>query len=434
MINSSTRVDVSHVKYSVVQIALERYGVTPVKSDQDPQIVWYDGTIPSDFFFSPFLTNKQRINKIPGMDFICYKSSTFQALNHMRKMYPRLYTFFPLTFLLPSQYSEFQREHIRECNKCRGIATWIVKPRSGCCGNGIKLIQSPFELSESRTPVIVQNYISPYLVEGYKFDFRFYICISTLSPFTAFLYNEGIARFCTKKYSAPTRMTLDDKYAHLTNTAVNVTNESQKNFEFTRLASDVIDEIGSKDTRAADLWTKIKKAVTLTLVGVYPSIVQSIINTDTEKKSQARAQKPYGVHSEIHKPLSKHDIPLMRRYFHILGIDIILNELMDPIVLELNDRPSMHVTFDLEAKLKPLMIFEALSLITTNGRPPDPSNISKNWEQLLPLSEETQFGSTVNEILANVKINKKQKIPLLQSSQTSRSTPKLPPLKYHYSQ
>ena len=429
MINETTRIDISHVKYSVVQTALERYGITPVKSDQDPEIVWYDGTIPSDFFFSPFLTNKQRINKIPGMDYICYKSSTFQSLNQMRKLYPRLYTFFPLTFLLPSQYAEFQREHIRECNKCRGIATWIVKPRSGSCGNGIKLVQNPFEFADSRIPLIVQNYISPYLVEGYKFDFRFYVCISTLAPYTVFLYNEGIARFCTKKYSAPTRMTLDDKYAHLTNTAVNVTNENQKNFNFTRLASEVIEEIGENDTRAKDLWTKIKKAVTLTLVGIYPAIIQSIINMDTEKKTQARAPKRYSEHIEILRNSSKHDLPLMKRYFHILGIDIMLNEMMDPVVLELNDRPSMHVTFDLEAKLKPLMLYEALFLITTNGNPPNPSNIPKNWEQLLPISNETPLGSTINEILSNFKKNKKQKMPIFLSSYTSRSAPKLPPLK-----
>ena len=94
--------------------------------------------------------------------------------------------------------------HIRESNKKKEPATWIVKPRNGCCGNGIKLIQNSFELSESKESCIVQNYIRPFLVDGYKFDFRFYICISTIEPFTAFIYNEGIARFCTKKYASPT--------------------------------------------------------------------------------------------------------------------------------------------------------------------------------------------------------------------------------------
>ena len=129
----------------------------------------------------------------------------------------------------------------------------------------------------------------------------------------------------------------------------------------------------------------------------------------------------------------KSGIPATKRYFHILGIDIMLNEMMDPIVLELNDRPSMHVTFDIEAELKPRMIHDALTLITTDGNPPDPANISKNWEKILPLENDTPFGTAVNEILSKSKKDFNPRMSLFLNSRTTRSaikvSQKLPPLK-----
>lgn len=393
MLKKGTKILNGKVKYPIVKEAFSKFGITLVTDDQTALIVWFDGTIPSDFFLT--LLPHQRLNKIPGMDFICFKSNTFSALNSMRAMYPKIYTFFPLTFLIPFQYSEFQHMHIRESNRLKMPATWIVKPRNGCCGNGIKLIQNSFELSESKESCIVQNYIRPFLVDGFKFDFRFYLCISTMEPFTAFIYNEGIARFCTKKYSPPTRQTLSDKYAHLTNTAVNVTNENASDYEFTQFASSVIAKIKAMDPRGEMLWDKIKSAAMLTLIGIYTPTMTSIINNSIERKTyqklkQGKNQQP------------KYDIPPVsatKKYFHILGIDVLLRDNLEPIVLELNDRPSMHVTFDLEEQLKPRLIYDTLSIITTDGSPPDQSRIPKSWEQILPVQGTDPVSEQAKDIL-----------------------------------
>lgn len=424
--NSGTKIDTSRSKYSVVKEAFSHFGIDQVPGDPEAPIVWFDGTIPQDFFYT--LSSKQRINKIPGMDMICFKSNTFTSLNAMRQQYPKIFTFYPLTFILPAQYSDFQREHIRESNKCKGPVTWIVKPRAGCCGNGIRLIQNTFELGDNKVPCIIQNYISPYLVNGYKFDFRLYLCISTLRPFTAFIYNEGLARFCTKKYSPPTRQTLEDKFAHLTNTSVNVTNSSAPDIDFTRLASDVMAEISASDPRGKHLWEKIKQAATLTMCAIYPAMVTSILNADVEKKTHFKKNKYSTPPKELPDAL-----PLLNRYFHIVGIDIMLNDQMDPIVLELNDRPSMHVTFDIEAKLKPQLIEDALTLITEDGSQPDLSKVSKNWEILLPVKPDDPFGASVHEILSKSRKDMHARLSMFHSARSS-SAPRmkvaiLPPLK-----
>jgi hypothetical protein len=49
--------------------------------------------------------------------------------------------------------------------------------------------------------MVVQRYIhNPLLVNGYKFDLRVYVVIFGTDQFTAFICDEGLARFCTVKF------------------------------------------------------------------------------------------------------------------------------------------------------------------------------------------------------------------------------------------
>jgi hypothetical protein len=48
-----------------------------------------------------------------------------------------------------------------------------------------------------------------------------------------------------------------------------------------------------------------------------------------------------------------------------------IGDSLQPIVLELNDRPSMVVTYECEAALKRDMIFDAFAHISLDGTPLD---------------------------------------------------------------
>lgn len=93
----------------------------------------------------------------------------------------------------------------------------------------------------------------------------------------------------------------------------------------------------------------------------------------------------------------------MHKYFHILGIDIMLNDRCEPVVLELNDRPSMCVTYDIERTVKSQLVYDALNTITLNGGPPDGNAKPGGWEKLMPANDNMPFSRAADAILEKVR-------------------------------
>jgi hypothetical protein len=387
------KIDIRRVRYPVVRDALSRVHATAVDNDPSSLIVWWDGLMQTEDYSS--VLPHQRVNRIPGMDVLCYKNTFFQALSRMRMLYPTLYNFFPKTFQLPFQFAEFRHEHIRlsdELGKRRKrsgmkAVTWIVKPRSGCCGNGIRLVQSSFDITDQSESGVVQRYVSPFLIDGYKFDFRFYVLIATLQPLTVYLYNEGLARFCTHKYTPPTRDTLEDRFCHLTNTAVNVTNAGNTR-PILEFATTVLRQISEMDRRGGALWGRIKEIVLLSIVAEYHSILQNIGMVAVQGKADGLLPPQKNL-DEVH------------RYFHLVGIDIMLDDRCEPVVLELNDRPSMCVTYPIEQELKTKLVVDALNVVTVDGEDPGENAVPGGWENLLPLDGEQHSDQEIRRIIAN---------------------------------
>jgi hypothetical protein len=81
-------------------------------------------------------------------------------------------------------------------------------------------------------------------------------------------------------------------------------------------------------------------------------------------------------------------LPLVKRYFHILGIDVILDSDMNPQVLELNDRPSLGVTVEFEKDLKEGVIADTFEHVKANGETRGNSPETSQWEQIYPVPAE----------------------------------------------
>jgi len=68
---------------------------------------------------------------------------------------------------------------------------------------------------------IIQKYIAnPHLINWFKYDLRIYVLITSFDPLRIYLYDNGLVRFATWKYST-TNNSCKKRYVHLTNYAVN---------------------------------------------------------------------------------------------------------------------------------------------------------------------------------------------------------------------
>ena len=184
-IPKGTLFDTHKVRFNVVKSALKEIECTQTDSDKNARIIWWDGYMQRDQLLNMY--PHQRINRIPGMDLVCYKSNTFMAMNRLRKMNHDLFNFFPLTYILPSEFSQFKADADKLLSKSETLnedkPTWIFKPRSGQCGIGIQLFQDPSTVADSQKyNGIVQSYIAPHLFDGVKFDLRLYLFVSTIIP------------------------------------------------------------------------------------------------------------------------------------------------------------------------------------------------------------------------------------------------------------
>jgi len=96
---------------------------------------------------------------------------------------------------------------------------WIIKPIGQSRGRGISIINDISQVLYAE-PVIVQKYLqNPLLLDGFKFDMRIYVLVTSFKPLEAFLYQEGFARLSTERFSLDPNL-LSNNMIHLTNFAI----------------------------------------------------------------------------------------------------------------------------------------------------------------------------------------------------------------------
>ena len=99
----------------------------------------------------------------------------------------------PKTFL-PSEkrlFMEYRKNHKKK-------SYWICKPNGGACGRGIYLVDSKKKLKK-RTGYIYSEYVDkPHLIDGFKYDLRVYVLVSSFDPLRIYVYPDGLVRICTE--------------------------------------------------------------------------------------------------------------------------------------------------------------------------------------------------------------------------------------------
>mmetsp|Transcript_31639 Transcript_31639/g.97801 ORF Transcript_31639/g.97801 Transcript_31639/m.97801 type:complete len:720 (+) Transcript_31639:421-2580(+) len=307
----------------------------------------------------------QRINHFPGMSNVARKNRLAQNLEKMRREFPRQYSFYPRTWVLPLELADFRAQF-----DSAGLSSrfYIVKPDSGCQGRGIYLTQT-FDSISPLEQVVAQHYIrKPFLIDGFKFDLR--------------LFHDGLVRLCTEEYLKPNAENVSMRCMHLTNYAINKHNEKfQSN-------SDVhANDVGSKrslrwfmeyiaaekgQARAEILWRRMGQMCVKVIISILPTLVreyESIFFKDTG------GQDP-SIHQEIGSgPVAAGEHLEGSRCFEVLGIDVIVDHALKPWLVEVNHLPSFATDSPLDHDIKSRLIEQTISIIKAK------SNDRRAYEQ-----------------------------------------------------
>ncbi|XP_064608776.1 tubulin polyglutamylase ttll6-like isoform X2 [Liolophura sinensis] len=324
----------TNCKYDVVRKMSRRFGFREVGDDEDWTLFWTDYSVALERVME--MKRYQKINHFPGMSEICRKDLLARNMNRMHKLFPKEYNIFPKTWCLPADYGDFLAYTRQKKNK-----TYILKPESGCQGKGIWVTRNPKDIRPNEH-MICQQYLSkPFLIDGFKFDLRIYVLVTSCDPLRIFVFKDGLARFATCKYTEPTHSNQENVFMHLTNYAINKHSE-----DFIR-----DDEAGSK-RRITTINSYLKKKgydLDKMWGDIDDVIIKTLISAHSILKHNYRTCFPNHIKGSA--------------CFEILGLDIILDKKLKPYVLEVNHSPSFTTDAELDREIKGTLIFDTLNLV-----------------------------------------------------------------------
>ena len=365
---STVAINLSSCKYPLLRTVKSKLGWKEVYDD-DPDawnLYWTDTSITADRLMR--LKPGQKINHFVGMLEICRKRSLARNLARLEVVYPHEFDFSPKTYNLPAQLEEFLEEFrtVDDAKKSRR-KTFILKPDAGCQGRGISLVQDERQackaldslggggenVGRTRAPVVAQRYLDrPLLIDGYKFDLRVYALVLCADPLRIFLFDDGLARFCTEKYEAPKSSNLKTAYMHLTNYAVNKKNE---NFVFNEDGDS--DAAGSKwtihglrqwmedsDLDFNKMWAEVKDLIVKTVISAQPALAYNY--------KQALPPETNDGYS----------------CFEILGLDVMMDQDLKPWLIEVNHSPSFTTDTPLDLAVKEDLISDTIDLVGIDAK------------------------------------------------------------------
>ena len=99
-----------------------------------------------------------------------------------------------MTYLFPEDYVRFQVDRENEAANC----LYILKPVASSCGRGIKVVGKKTKINKKEGYLASKYVAKPHLINGFKYDLRVYVLVSSYDPLRIYVYNDGLARFATE--------------------------------------------------------------------------------------------------------------------------------------------------------------------------------------------------------------------------------------------
>ena len=388
--------------YSVIKRSAQSLGWKLVgedaseKAKRNCHVIWIDRSFVNDKLFLS-IQPWQRINHFPGMTNICRKARLAQSLELMKKKFPREFSFFPTTYVLPTNFALFKTLF---ASNGQSKGTYIVKPDGSAQGKGIFLTRRLEDVENLSTVCVAQQYIrNPLLIEKKKFDLRIYVLVTSCSPLRLYLFRDGLVRICTEEYKRPNTGNMDDRCMHLTNYSVNKRSDKYERDDKGTAPSN----LGSKrsiewlmewlreeksEAAASKMWTKISDICAMTIISILP-ILRREYATIFEKKKECQVDPSLGKTYDFGRS----------RCFEILGFDIMIDSDLRPSLIEVNHLPSWGTDSPIDEDIKSRVITQALSAINVNAHDRKHYEHSKRKQSRIRLRKQSTCG--INDVDEN---------------------------------
>ncbi|OQR97001.1 tubulin-tyrosine ligase family [Achlya hypogyna] len=300
----------------------------------------------------------QKVNHFAGAKALTRKDMLKKSLHRYTSLggeRMKSFDIAPETFILPNDYIPFVQAFKRrgdEIGAAKNI--WIMKPVALSRGRGISLLNDLGQVAYGEA-VVVQKYIeNPLLLDGYKFDLRLYVLVTSFNPLEvrqtvdapgrfalsqAFFYQEGFVRICTHRYSTDATE-IGDLFMHLTNSSI------QKYGHMDDVPDNPVNnasttEAGGTKASLAYLWSRL--AAAKAPVG---QIKEDIIHVILKSLVAGEDAITYQVNS-----------------FDVYGYDILLDDNYRPWLIEINSSPSMARENNLDYVIKDALMHDTMRVV-----------------------------------------------------------------------
>jgi len=283
------------------------------------------------------IKESQKINHFPGTFNIGRKDRLWKNYHKLMLKHGKSeFNFLPRTFCLPADTKLLRKVWERKGGKGR----WIVKPPALARGEGIKVINKWSQIPSAR-PLIVQRYVArPYLINETKFDLRLYLLVTSVNPLRLYLYDDGLVRFASNKYSNESSK-VQDLFTHLTNYSINKKSS-------TYVSNEETDEEKGHKWTLKTLWRHFHAN------GIDHSVIW-------EKIKDLMIKTVLSAESNL---VNLHQANVASRYscFELFGFDILLDSKLKPWLLEVNISPSLHSSSTLDLDVKSPLATEVFNM------------------------------------------------------------------------
>ena len=239
-------------------------------------------------------------------------------------------------------------------------SVWIIKPAASSCGRGIRLIHKDnLSTIGQKSKSVVQRYLDkPHLINGTKYDLRLYVVMTSVDPLCVYLFEHGLVRFSTSKYSMSAR-SLKSRYTHLTNYSIN---KKSKNFVSNEggLKGGQDGESGCSKWSLHALWRHMREQL-----GLSPERVAQVQEDikDVVVKTLIAAEADVAPAMAKCAPRGKSDSARRGLCYELYGFDIILDSALKPWLLEVNISPSLMGSSPLDREIKGTLMADIFHLV-----------------------------------------------------------------------